>query len=68
MLLKLLSTTIAVVNLPKLKKKRKIISCMRKKPKPIDKNTGKIQSVDVMTFIKRHATTTRVREIGIGIN
>lgn len=41
---------------------------MRKKPKPIDKNTGKIQSVDVMTFIKRHATTTRVREIGIGIN
>lgn len=39
-----------------------------KKPKPIDKNTGKIQSVDVMTFIKWHATTIRVKELGIGIN
>lgn len=32
------------------------------KPKAIDKNAEKFESTDVMTFIKRHATTRVVRK------
>lgn len=44
------------------KKDRHQLNNQKEKPKVIDKNAEKFESTDVMTFIKRHATTRVVRK------